>query len=590
MNSGAPAEPLPPGAEPFAAPSSQAVWQSAPAEPLPPGAEPFAAPSSQAARLLPLRMDESILRTPDARKRDQLAVLSETPPQMQLVKRRICVKTTDAENIYGSKKFPQPEPLWKGPDQAVFEEMAPRKRYLTFMYWLRKWFRRLVQENKKRVNVWDLVEKAASKGFNKLTRYEKGELVGAYLEENHAPQWLVTWATVQFSMRDSAENAVFRAKTAFLTYNGDWGKVPVDKYVPLLSIDRTCSQLRSDPKLHQLWADIVTYTQWLCGLVGAQQWACSVELCSKTYEGGELRVHCHVFLKKDNGRMTVTDHHIWKFRESRPYVTGDETGFRFRGGSNAWAAAYYVQAPKIGVLYQAGSKRPFESYPVSQKWIFQLVQMEKITYKEARSELIKTGEGLCKILPDLDKHQAELTSGRLLKRASEVQELLATTASRSVCVPEVEAWKVKYGQGVWRRKKFLVLEGKSGTGKTEFVRSLFGPDKTLELNCAGIGAINLRDYRPLDHKVVLCDEASPSLVLANRKLFQCPPCWIDLGHSATGSLVYKVWINDSLFVIATNRWMSALDELVQEDREWLQANQVYIHVTEPLWVEEEDDW
>ena len=108
MNSGAPAEPLPPGAEPFAAPSSQAVWQSAPAEPLPPGAEPFAAPSSQAARLLPLRMDESILRTPDARKRDQLAVLSETPPQMQLVKRRICVKTTDAENIYGSKKFPQP--------------------------------------------------------------------------------------------------------------------------------------------------------------------------------------------------------------------------------------------------------------------------------------------------------------------------------------------------------------------------------------------------------------------------------------------------------------------------------------------------
>ena len=149
MNSGAPAEPLPPGAEPFAAPSSQGVWQSAPAEPLPPGAEPFAAPSSQAARLLPLRMDESILRTPDARKRDQLAVLSETPPQMQLVKRRICVKTTDAENIYGSKKFPQPEPLWKGPVQADFEEMAGRQQYLKFMYWLRKWFRRVIEENKK---------------------------------------------------------------------------------------------------------------------------------------------------------------------------------------------------------------------------------------------------------------------------------------------------------------------------------------------------------------------------------------------------------------------------------------------------------
>ena len=69
-----------------------------------------------------------------------------------------------------------------------------------------------------------------------------------------------------------------------------------------------------------------------------------------------------------------------------------------------------------------------------------------------------------------------------------------------------------------------------------------------------------------------------------------PPCWIDLGHSATGTLVYKVWANDALFVIATNRWAAALEELVKEDREWLQANQVYVHVTQPLWVQEEDDF
>ena len=69
-----------------------------------------------------------------------------------------------------------------------------------------------------------------------------------------------------------------------------------------------------------------------------------------------------------------------------------------------------------------------------------------------------------------------------------------------------------------------------------------------------------------------------------------PPCWIDLGHSATGTLVCKVWVNDALFVIATNRWAAALEELVKEDRESLQANQVYVHVTQPLWVQEEDDF
>ena len=62
-----------------------------------------------------------------------------------------------------------------------------------------------------------------------------------------------------------------------------------------------------------------------------------------------------------------------------------------------------------------------------------------------------------------------------------------------------------------------------------------------------------------------------------------------MGHSATGTLVYKVWVNGSLFVIATNRWAAALEELVKEDREWLQANQVHVHVTQPLWVQEEDD-
>ena len=160
---------------------------------------------------------------------------------------------------------------------------------------------------------------------------------------------------------------------------------------------------------------------------------------------------------------------------------------------------------------------------MSGKWIFQLVQSEKITFSAARAELIKTGESLCRVLPDLDKRHAECTAASVHKRATEVQRLLGMTACCSVRVPEVEAWMSRYGRGVWRRKKFLVLEGKSGTGKTEFVRGLYGTTQTLELNCAGVSAVNLRDYKPFEHKVVLWDEASPELVLTNRKLFQCPP-------------------------------------------------------------------
>ena len=134
--------------------------------------------------------------------------------------------------------------------------------------------------------------------------------------------------------------------------------------------------------------------------------------------------------------------------------------------------AYYLQAPKIGSLFQAGSAKPFEDYPVAGKWIFQLVQMQKITFSAARAELVKTGENLCRVLPDLGRHHAESTAARLHQRAAAVQDMLRFTDCRSVRVPEVEAWKARYGRGVWRRKKFLVLEGQNGTGKTEFVREL----------------------------------------------------------------------------------------------------------------------
>ena len=146
--------------------------------------------------------------------------------------------------------------------------------------------------------------------------------------------------------------------------------------------------------------------------------------------------------------------------------------------------ADYLQAPKIGSLFQAGSAKPFEDYPVAGKWIFQLVQMQKITFSAARAELVKTGENLCRVLPDLDRHHAESTAARLHQRAAAVQDMLRFTDCRSVRVPEVEAWKARYGRGVWRRKKFLVLEGQSGTGKTEFARGLYGALETLELNCA----------------------------------------------------------------------------------------------------------
>ena len=60
------------------------------------------------------------------------------------------------------------------------------------------------------------------------------------------------------------------------------------------------------------------------------------------------------------------------------------------------------------------------------------------------------------------------------------------------------------------RYRFLVIEGKSKTGKTVFTKWLTGnPDKVFETNCASCPEPALREFRSLYHDTILFDEASP---------------------------------------------------------------------------------
>ena len=93
----------------------------------------------------------------------------------------------------------------------------------------------------------------------------------------------------------------------------------------------------------------------------------------------------------------------------------------------------------------------------------------------------------------------------------------------------------------------------------------------------------LREYDWEKHEGFLFDEATPSLVAQERKVFQCPAVELDLGHSPTGSHVYKVFINGSVLIISANRWRSELNTMDSEDRDWVVANSVHVHVTAPLW-------
>ena len=124
--------------------------------------------------------------------------------------------------------------------------------------------------------------------------------------------------------------------------------------------------------------------------------------------------------------------------------------------------------------------------------------------------------------------------------------------------------------------------GPSGIGKTEYIRSLFGPGEVLELSFGGITDIHLAGYDHQKTKCIFWDELEPSVVTRNRNVFQHPATMLDLGHSPTGAHVKRYWINSSVSIIASNTWMHDIMQLKACDKEWIDANSIVCQCTWPL--------
>lgn len=249
------------------------------------------------------------------------------------------------------------------------------------------------------------------------------------------------------------------------------------------------------------------------------------------------------------------------------------------------AGLYYLTAPKRGKVHSRSSKAPHTGFGVSPDWVFSLVSGHKMDIQDGRTELIACGKGLVRRLADLDRLEHARREVRLSVRIEEIQRAQEASALDFRRMPQVEDWLAEASRPMQRRKRFLVLEGPSGVGKTEFTRSLRGPSRTLELNCAGCRFPDLRSFDPEVHQLILFDEGLPEMVSAHRKLFQCPPVQVDLGHSPTGQSVYKVFLNDSVLVICSNGWREAVAALPNPaDRDWIRANQVLVVVESKLFI------
>ena len=258
------------------------------------------------------------------------------------------------------------------------------------------------------------------------------------------------------------------------------------------------------------------------------------------------------------------------FKGEKGFITNPNGGRR--PWRNAGQGHYYLAMPKLGKVMCASSRSPFKgnnAYNVSPEWITQGLQGGKMTYANAKCEYIKCCRNVAHNLPNLEKICLENRQIHLLARASAVKLELEKGRRPSKSYALVDAW-LEEGRACRRRYRFLVIEGPSCVGKTQFVLNRFGHDSCIETNCSSTPEPDLRDFDSTKHRAILFDEAPCSLVLRNKKLFQASASFVQLGCSMTNCHRYEIWAHQTYMVVTSNTWSAELSMLpAQGDKDWL---------------------
>ena len=202
----------------------------------------------------------------------------------------------------------------------------------------------------------------------------------------------------------------------------------------------------------------------------------------------------------------------------------------------------------------------------------------------ARPLLVRRGNA-SRHIRELGVNEEELEKMAVAKAMSEADRELGGTLQRWKHLPETERFLAQFHKPL-RRHSFLVLSGPSRLGKTVYARSLCPPNMAvLEINCAGGAEPDLRAYRLSKHGLILFDEIVAGQVERQRKLFQAQSAPVQLGCSATNCHSYTVFTWRKPMVLCSNNWESSLLELRKADQDWVKANSIVLHVTEPMWIE-----
>jgi hypothetical protein len=332
-----------------------------------------------------------------------------------------------------------------------------------------------------------------------------------------------------------------------------------------------------------LWAEVGVTVQRFKKNYPGNPIAWALEVCPRTFErSGAVRVYVHIAFLHPSQALTMPDAQL-VFKGAPPsHCCKSFSSWAHTNRSGAAALASFV-APMSSTVWSECSAELFKDLSLSARGVFAGLQSRKYTVATARSLLKRIPAGADRHLAELERYEVE----QCARAVAQVREWRARHSSaprrawRSYRV--IMDWIQQY-DCVLDRYRFLVIDGPSQMGKTQYVRGLCDPGELLEVDMSGDAPMCLRDYSPTRHTTILFDDASPLSVIRSKKLFQAGDSPVAVQTPSTNCHAHTVYVAAKRMIIATSVWAQQLRTMDAEDVDWLEANSYYLRVESPMWI------
>ena len=398
-----------------------------------------------------------------------------------------------------------------------------------------------------------------------------------------------------------------------LTFNGDWGQ-QIPEVACVLRETRGAAWRVSAAALQKVPALVTLFAAFTAAMREASAaspyicLSCAMEASLHSSDLGRIHLHAFATLSlahRDRPPAFVKKLRLWHFQGKKaghvaPCLPGRGVRSKVRAVTEGH---YYLQAEKIGSVLRWSNYVKNQHFAVQARMVLALWRLRKLETADARREIVASRDRAFAHVLELERQAVLeydewcLQQEQLARSSSDLrpfkpprpdeEEWLSqyvTHATASEVEPLAASGRLPATCAVrpkLRRYETLVYDGPSRTGKSERAAHWFTEERTLKVNCQGVGQPNMRPFLTGQYDAVLCEEATWDLLWRNRQLFQASPHRVQLGQSPCNEHCYSVFCWGVPFLLCSNNFWEGCDN--EEARAWVRANIVYVRWETPTW-------